>query len=241
MESDILEFFNWIWNIIEMLFLRHDNWRMLLVAFGNTLLIAFVSVLIGIVIGVIVAIGKVASARNKKLFLIRWVCDLYITVIRGTPVYVQLLLFYFAILPMILGSNSSDFLAGVVTFGLNSGAYVAEIVRAGIQSVDIGQTEAGRSLGLSSFQTMKSIVLPQAIKTILPALGNEFIVLIKETSIIGITSIYDLTKWAERISSFTYDLFIPLLFVSLIYLALVLGLTKLLRIFERRLAKSDRR
>lgn len=234
-------FFNWIWDKINILLIENGNYKLLLKAFGNTLLIAFLAVLVGIVIGVIVAIGKVASARSKKLFLIRWICDIYITVIRGTPVYVQLLLFYFALLPMLLGPYNDPLLAGVITFGLNSGAYVAEIVRAGIQSVDIGQTEASRSLGLSSFQTMKSIVLPQAIKTILPALGNEFIVLIKETSIIGVTSLYDLTKWAERISSFTLEMFTPLLFVSLIYLVLVLGLTKLLRVLERRLAKSDRR
>ncbi len=230
-----------IWDKIHMLLIEENRYQMLFTALGNTLAIAVFAVLLGIVIGVIIAIGKVASANNKKLFLIRWICDLYITVVRGTPVYVQLLLFYFAILPMILGKNNSPMIAGVITFGLNSGAYVAEIVRAGIQSVDIGQTEASRSLGLNSFQTMKSIVLPQAIKTILPALGNEFIVLIKETAVIGATSLYDLTKWAERIGSFTFDLFTPLLFVSLIYLVLVLGLTKLLRIFERRLAKSDRR
>lgn len=232
--------FNWIWDKIQFLLIDGDRYKLLFKAFGNTLAIAFFAVLVGIAIGVIVAIGKVASQSNKKLFLIRWICDIYITVIRGTPVYVQLLIFYYAVFPMFF-KNSNPMLAGVVTFGLNSGAYVAEIVRAGIQSVDVGQTEASRSLGLSAFQTMKSIVLPQAIKTILPALGNEFIVLIKETAIIGITSLYDLTKWAERISSFTFDMFTPMLFVSMIYLALVLGLTKLLRIFERRLSKSDRR
>ena len=204
------------------------------------MLLALFAVLIGIVIGVVVAIGKFASAHSKKLFLVRWLCNLYITVIRGTPVYVQLLIFYFALLPMLLKDKNSPLLEGAITFGINSGAYVAEIIRAGIQSVDIGQTEASRSLGLSSFQTMKSIILPQAIKTILPALGNEFIVLIKETAVIGVTSLYDLTKWAERVNSFTFDLLTPMLFVSLIYLILVLGLTKLLNIFERRLAKSDR-
>lgn len=233
-------FFEWIWDKIYALLIENGNYKMLLRAFGNTMLLALFAVLIGIVIGVVVAIGKVASAHSKKLFLVRWLCNLYITVIRGTPVYVQLLIFYFALLPMLLKDKNSPLLAGAITFGINSGAYVAEIIRAGIQSVDIGQTEASRSLGLSSFQTMKSIVLPQAIKTILPALGNEFIVLIKETAVIGVTSLYDLTKWAERVSSFTFELLTPMLFVSLIYLILVLGLTKLLNIFERRLAKSDR-
>ncbi len=233
-------FFEWIWDKIYALLIENGNYKMLLRAFGNTMLLALFAVLIGIVIGVVVAIGKVASAHSKKLFLVRWLCNLYITVIRGTPVYVQLLIFYFALLPMLLKDKNSPLLAGAITFGINSGAYVAEIIRAGIQSVDIGQTEASRSLGLSSFQTMKSIILPQAIKTILPALGNEFIVLIKETAVIGVTSLYDLTKWAERVSSFTFELLTPMLFVSLIYLILVLGLTKLLNIFERRLAKSDR-
>ena len=233
-------FFEWIWDKIYALLIENGNYKMLLRAFGNTMLLALFAVLIGIVIGVVVAIGKVASAHSKKLFLVRWLCNLYITVIRGTPVYVQLLIFYLALLPMLLKDKNSPLLAGAITFGINSGAYVAEIIRAGIQSVDIGQTEASRSLGLSSFQTMKSIILPQAIKTILPALGNEFIVLIKETAVIGVTSLYDLTKWAERVSSFTFELLTPMLFVSLIYLILVLGLTKLLNIFERRLAKSDR-
>ncbi len=232
--------FNWIWDKINFLLIEGERYKLLLEALGNTLLIAFLAVLVGIVIGVVVAIGKVATQNSKKLFLIRWICNIYITVIRGTPVYVQLLIFYYAVFPMVF-KTSNPLLAGVVTFGLNSGAYVAEIVRAGIQSVDIGQTEASRSLGLSSFQTMKSIVLPQAVKTILPALGNEFIVLIKETAIIGVTSMYDLTKWAERLNSFSFDMFTPLLFVSAIYLVLVLGLTKLLQILERRLGKSDRR
>lgn len=236
-----MEFFSGIWDKLYVMLIENGSYKMLLRAFGNTMLLAIFAVLIGIVIGVVVAIGKVASMHSKKLFLIRWICNLYITVIRGTPVYVQLLIFYFALLPMLLKDKNSPLLAGAITFGINSGAYVAEIIRAGIQSVDIGQTEASRSLGLNSFQTMRSIILPQAIKTILPALGNEFIVLIKETAVIGVTSLYDLTKWAERISSFTFELLTPMLFVSLIYLVLVLGLTKLLNIFERRLAKSDRR
>lgn len=166
-------FFEWIWDKIYALLIENGNYKMLLRAFGNTMLLALFAVLIGIVIGVVVAIGKVASAHSKKLFLVRWLCNLYITVIRGTPVYVQLLIFYFALLPMLLKDKNSPLLAGAITFGINSGAYVAEIIRAGIQSVDIGQTEASRSLGLSSFQTMKSIILPQAIKTILPALATN--------------------------------------------------------------------
>ena len=234
-----MDFINWLKDTINMLFIDEERYKLLLKAFGTTLQIALLAALLGIALGIIVAIGKVASAKNNKLFLIRWICNIYITVIRGTPVYVQMLIFYLGILPLF--GNDNAMLAGVLTFGLNSGAYVAEIVRAGIQSVDIGQTEASRSLGLNQFQTMKSIVLPQAVKTILPALGNEFITLIKETAVVGAITVADLTKWAERIGTFTYDVFTPLVFVALIYLVLVLGLTKLLGIFERRLAKSDRR
>ena len=234
-----MDFFQWISDTLHMLLIEEERYKLLFKGLGNTLQIALFAVLLGIVIGVAVAIGKVASAKSKKLFLIRWLCDIYITVIRGTPVYVQLLIFYFDIFPMV--QNDNAMLAGVLTFGLNSGAYVAEIVRAGIMSVDIGQTEAGRSLGLNQFQTMKSIVLPQAVKTILPALGNEFIVLIKETAVIGTITVFDLTKWAERIGSFTFEVFAPLVFAALVYLILVLGLTRLLSLLERRLAKSDRR
>lgn len=233
-----MDFFTGIGNAIYKALIAEERYKLLIEGIMNTLQIAFFAVLVGIAIGVIVAIGKVASAKNKKLFLLKWICNIYISVIRGTPVYVQLLIFYFGIFPLV-GSNNAK-LAGILTFGLNSGAYVAEIVRAGIQSVDIGQTEASRSLGLSQTQTMKSIVLPQAIKTILPALGNEFIVLVKETAVIGTITVMDVTKYAERVGSFTYDFLTPLLIASAVYLVVVLGLTKLLNIFERRLAKSDR-
>lgn len=234
-----MNFFEKIGESLYKTLIENDNYMLLLKGLGNTLLLAFFAIIIGIVIGVIVAIGKVASADNKKLFIIKWLCNIYINTIRGTPVYVQMLIIYFCILPLLQSRNAM--LAGAVTFGVNSGAYVAEIIRAGILSIDKGQSEAGRSLGLGQFQTMKLIVMPQAIKNILPALGNEFIVLIKETAIVGNITVYDLTKSAERISSFTFDVFTPLLVISLVYLIVVLGLTKLLNVFERRLAKSDRR
>ena len=164
------------------------------------------------------------------------ICKLYLTVIRGTPVVVQLLIIYF----VIFGSmDISKVIVAVMAFGLNSGAYVAEIFRSGIMSVDSGQFEAGRSLGFNYAQTMMYIIMPQAFKNVLPALGNEFIVLLKETSVSGYIALQDLTKGGDIIRSRTYDAFMPLIAVALIYLAMVLIFTKLVNILERRLRSSD--
>lgn len=183
------------------------------------------------------AVVKVASAQNKKLWIFNKICNLYITIIRGTPVMLQLLIFA----NMIFTSrNSSEIMIGAVCFGINSGAYVAEIIRAGIESIDKGQMEAGRSLGFNYIQTMRLIVVPQAVKNILPALGNEFIVLIKETSVAGVIAVTDLTKAAQYITSATYEPLAPLFVAAACYLIMVLGLTKLLNIFERRMAQGDR-
>ncbi len=231
---------SWFSNIFDSLYqtlITDNRYQFILSGLGVTLQIALFSVLIGIVIGALVAIIKVSAIGNHKLKPLSWLCNLYISVIRGTPVYVQMLIMYTLILA---DTGLNELVIGSITFGLNSGAYVAEIIRAGIMSIDKGQMEAGRSLGLNYVSVMKSIILPQAIKNILPALGNEFIVLIKETSIVGTITVYDLTKTAERISSVTLDLYTPLLVVAAIYLIIVLGLTKLLNIFERRLARSDR-
>ncbi len=220
--------------------IKDSRWKMLAEGLQNTLVIALFALIIGVVIGIIVAIIKVAAVMNKKsrlLKIIDFICNIYINIIRGTPVVVQLLIMYF----VIFVSVKNAILIATISFGLNSGAYVAEIMRAGILAVDRGQTEAGRSLGLSSMQTMWSIVLPQAIKNILPALGNEFITLLKETSIAGYVAIQDLTKAGDRIRFSTYDPFTPLIVVALIYLVIVLGLTKLLSIAERKLRKSDNR
>lgn len=217
-----------------------DRWKMLISGLQNTTVIALFALLIGVVIGTFVAIMKVLTVMNTKSRLLRFfnfICNIYINVIRGTPVVVQLLIMYF----VIFVSVTNAVLIAVISFGLNSGAYVAEIMRAGILAVDKGQTEAGRSLGLSGAQTMKAIILPQAIKNILPALGNEFITLLKETSIAGYVAIQDLTKAGDRIRFSTYDPFIPLIVVAMIYLVIVLGLTWLLGKLERRLAKSDNR
>lgn len=201
-----------------------------------TLLISFFAILIGIVIGVLVAIVKV-TANNAKMKWLVSICNVYINIIRGTPLMVQLLIIYNLIFT---SRNTNELVVGAVCFGINSGAYVAEIIRAGIESIDRGQLEAGRSLGLNYIQTMRLIILPQAVRNILPALGNEFIVLIKETSVASVIAINDLTKVAQYIGSRTWDILPPLVIAAVFYLIIVMGFTKLLTIFERRLAKGDR-
>ena len=215
-----------------------ENWWMMFVkGLGNTLVIALFATLIGIVIGTLVAIIRVYCAQTGRLKPLNWLLSLYITIFRGTPVVVQLMIMYYAI----FASVTNGVPVAILAFGINSGAYVAETVRSGIMAVDKGQTEAGQSLGLGSAAVMRLIVLPQAIKNILPALGNEFIALLKETSVVGYITIVDVTRVADLIRSRTYDQFFPLLVVAVIYLVLVIGITQLLKIAERRLAKSDRR
>ena len=217
-------------------FIAEDRYKMFLKGFWNTIQIAFVATLIGVLIGAFVAVIRVYHKQSGKLRILDKVCEIYTTVIRGTPVVVQLLITY----NIIFAWSTRAVLVGMIGFGLNSGAYVAEIMRGGINAVDIGQTEAGRSLGLSSFTTMKSIVLPQAIKNVLPAIGNEFIALLKETSIIGFLGVVDLTKAAERVISRTMNVYFPYISIAIVYLILVYGLSYLLKLLERRLAKSDR-
>lgn len=205
-----------------------------------TILISFLAILLGVMIGILVAVIKVSSVNIRIKWLKRLVtgiCNLYITVIRGTPLMVQLLIIYNLIFT---SRNTNEIIVGAVCFGINSGAYVAEIIRAGIESIDRGQMEAGRSLGLNYIQTMKLIIMPQAVKNILPALGNEFIVLIKETSVAGIIAVTDLLKAAQYIGSRTWDILPPLIIAAICYLILVMGLTKLLTVFERRMARGDR-
>lgn len=219
--------------------IAEQRYMLYLEGLGNTLLITLGAALLGIVLGALVAICKVYAKSNKALKPLDILCDIYLTVIRGTPMMVQVLIFAFVIFAFV-GFDNMVYVA-ILAFGINSGAYVAEIVRAGINAVNIGQTEAGRSLGLSNNQTMKLIVLPQAIKNILPALGNEAIVLFKETAIVGYIAIKDLTYMATLIRSRTYSPLVPLLFIALIYLAFVMLMTWGLRKLERRLAKSDNR
>lgn len=187
-------------------------------------------------IGFLVAIIRSTYEKTKKLKILNFICNIYITVIRGTPVVVQLLIIYY----VVFGSVKIDkVLVAVLAFGLNSGAYVAEIVRSGIMSIDSGQLEAGRSLGFNYVQTMRYIIMPQAFKNVLPALGNEFIVLLKETSVAGYIALQDLTKGGDIIRSRTYS-YMPLIAIALIYLTMVLIFTKLLAILERRLRNSER-
>lgn len=218
-------------------FIDNDNYQYLLKGLGNTLLITLFAVIIGILFGFLIAIVRTSHDRNGSLPLLNGICRLYLTIIRGTPVMVQLLIIYYVILANI---NTSKILVAVVAFGLNSAAYVAEIVRSGIMAVDIGQFEAGRSLGLNYSQTMRSIILPQAIKNILPALCNEFISLLKETSISGYIGLMDLTKGGDIIRSTTFQAMIPLISVAIIYLIMVVGLSKIVGILERKLRNNER-
>ena len=219
-------------------FIEKDRYMAYLNGFKMTLLISLGAVLVGVIIGTILAIIKYSAGRSKKMKFFGWLVNIYLTVFRGTPVYVQLLIIYYVVFT---SRGMPAELAGIICFGLNCSAYVAEIIRAGIEAVDRGQTEAGRSLGLNGIQTMGYIVLPQAIRNILPALGNEFITLIKETAIIGNIAVLDITKAAQNIGGSTYDILTPLVIAAAIYLIVVVILTKLLAMFERRLARSDRR
>lgn len=220
-------------------FIVKSRYKYIVTGLGNTLLITVFAVIIGVILGTVVALVKVAHGNDKKKFrLLNSLCSLYLTVIRGTPVIVQLLIMYY----IILSSTSVDKVtASILAFGINSGAYVAEVIRSGIQSVDKGQIEAGRSLGLNPRDTMIKIVFPQALKNVLPAIGNEFIALLKETSVAGYIGVQDLTKGGDVIRSITYDAFTPLLSTAAVYLLIVIGLTSVLTKFERRLHKSDNR
>lgn len=219
-------------------FIKDDRWKYLTDGLKTTLTVTFFAVMIGIFLGFLVAIVRSTNEKTGKLKLLNIICKLYLTVIRGTPVVVQLLIIYF----VIFGSVKIDktFVA-ILAFGLNSGAYVAEIIRGGIMSIDNGQFEAGRSLGFSYVQTMVYIILPQVFKNVLPSLGNEFIVLLKETSVAGYIALEDLTKGGDIIRSRTYEAFLPLIAVALIYLVMVLAFSKLLSILERRLRSNERR
>ena len=219
-------------------FIQDDRWNYIWEGLTVTLRVTLFAVILGIVIGFIVAIIRSTHDRTGKMKIMNALCQVYLTVIRGTPAVVQLLIMYFVIFGSVKGV--SKVLVAVLAFGINSGAYVAEICRAGIMSIDIGQMEAGRSIGFSYAQTMWYIILPQAFKNVLPALGNEFIVLLKETSISGYIALQDLTKGGDIIRSRTYDAFMPLIGVALVYLVLVLGFTKLVSMLERRLNQSER-
>ena len=218
-------------------FIKDDRWKYLLNGLGVTLRVTLFAVLIGIAIGFLVAVIRATHEKTGKLKICNFFANIYLTVIRGTPVVVQLLIIYFVIFN---SARVDKIFVAVIAFGINSGAYVAEIVRSGIMSIDPGQMEAGRSIGFNYVQTMWFIVLPQAFKNVLPALGNEFIVLLKETSVAGYIALEDLTKGGDIIRSQTYSPFLPLLSVAAIYLAIVMLLSFLLKKLERRLRNSER-
>lgn len=225
---------NWFETLYDT-FIVDENYILLLKGFGNTILITVCALIIGVVIGGIIAIAKYFAEDNRKLGFLNWICDIYTTVIRGVPVTVLLMIFYF----IILVSDTNGILTAIVAFGINSGAYMAELIRGGINAVDKGQMEAARSLGLSKGQAMAKIIFPQAIKNILPAIGNECIALLKETSVAGYVTVVDLTRAANLIRTNTNDAVNPLIVLALIYLVVVVGMTRLLSVLERRLGKSD--
>ncbi len=228
-------------------FVDDDRWEFLLEGFLNTILLTIAAAVLGVVLGIVVAAVRTTYDNNLETLkknkgmgyyiftVVNWMCKLYLTIIRGTPVVVQLLIMYF----IVFATSDNGLLVATLAFGINSGAYVAEIFRGGIMSIDKGQLEAGRSIGFNYLQTMIFVILPQTIKNTLPTLLNEFIALLKETSVAGYVGIMDLTKAGNNIRNHTYSPFMPLIAVALVYLLLVVVLTWLVGKLERRLRKSD--
>lgn len=226
------------WEIFCRQFIEKDGYKIFLQGLGNTLLIAIFGLIIGLILGSILATFKLLpKGVSSKILSI--LTDIYVAIFRGTPMVVQLLIIHFIIFPSI-GISLDGWIEGVFAFGLNSAAYVCEIMRGGILSVDKGQTEAGRALGLNYSMTMTKIVIPQAIKNVVPTLGNEFISLIKETSIVSFIAVVDITKAFQNIANSTYEYFIPYIMLALTYLILVLIITLLIKVVERRLRLSDK-
>ena len=218
-------------------FIDNNRWQFIVTGLGNTLLISFFAVILGVALGFLMAIIRSTHDKTGRLKILNLVAKVYLTVVRGTPMMVQLLIVYYVIFASV---NINKVVVAILAFGFNSGAYVAEIVRSGIMSIDQGQFEAGRSLGFNYSQTMIYIVMPQAIKNILPALANEFIVLLKETSISGYIGLMDLTRGGDIIRSQTYSALLPLIGVAVIYLVIVCFLSYLVGRLERRLRTSER-
>lgn len=227
-------------------FVQNQRWKFLTSGLKNTIIMTFLAVILGVILGALVAIirsgydntyNEMQKGVKKTLFgILNSICKLYLTVIRGTPVVVQLMIMYY----IIFASSRNSLLVAILAFGINSGAYVAEIIRSGIMSIDKGQFEAGRSLGFDYKSTMWHIIIPQAFKNVLPALANEFIVLLKETSVAGYVTIRDLTMGGNIIRAATYSAFMPLFAVAIVYLVMVIFFSKLVEILERRLRKSER-
>lgn len=215
-------------------FIYQDRYKYYLTGLGNTIIMAFFACLIGVILGLILSLVIDYNEKTGKLYLLSAFARMYIGIIRGTPALLQLMILYYIIFKSV---NINIVVVGIISFGLNSGAYVSQIIKSGLISIPKGQEEASTMLGFNYFQTMKYVIMPQALRNVLPALGNEFITLLKETSVAGYIGILELTKASDIVASSTYDYFFPLLIVAIIYLILTLGLTKLLNFFERRLSK----
>lgn len=228
------------WNLFIDTFLNKGGYKEVVTGLINTLIIALVALVIGIIIGTIIAAVEVQPKKGRVMTVLNKICTVYVAFFRGTPIVVQLLLGYFVILPL-LGWNFSSVVVATMIMGLNSGAYVSEIMRSGILSVDVGQMEAGRAMGLNYGTTMRKIIIPQAIKNILPTLGNELISLIKETSVVSFIGVVDLYKAFRTIGSGNYEYMMPFLVMAVIYIVIILLITFGLRMMERGLRASDKR
>lgn len=208
-----------------------NRYKYIFSGLGNTIVMALFAVIIGLIFGLIIALIRNNYENNKRLPLLNTLCKSYVAIIRGTPVLLQLMIIYYVIFASV---NINVVLVGIIAFGLNSAAYVSEIIRAGLDSIDKGQMDGGRALGFNYHETMRYIILPQALKNVMPALCNEFITLLKETSVAGYIGIIELTKAGDIIASRTYNYFFPLILTALIYLILTLGLSKIVTRFEKR-------
>ena len=244
--NSIGNFFSGLWNDFDACFLKNNSYLLYLTGLRNTVIIAIGACLFGLVIGIIVTCVRIAPKNNAAVRVLDGIARLYVTVIRGTPVVLQLFICYFVILKGLRAltlfglSDSAGIIVAIFTFGINSGAYMSEILRGGINSVDYGQMEAGRSLGLGWFSTFFNIVLPQALKSAVPTMFNEFITLVKETSVAGYVGIVELTKIQSYITTQQMKLYMPLFIIAVIYLILVLGLQQVQKVLERRLKQGDR-
>lgn len=225
----------WIKDTLYYSLIYDNRYKFIIEGLLNTIVIAFFAVIIGIIIGIVISLIRNYHDNTGKLVILDFISKSYVNIIRGTPVILQLMIIYYVIFKSV---DINILIVGILAFGINSGAYVSEIIRSGINSIDKGQMEAGISLGLKYGTVMKNIILPQAIKNILPALGNEFITLLKETSVGAYIGIIELTKASDIIASRTYDYFFPLIIVAIIYLLMTLSLSKLVNALERKLSNA---
>jgi len=220
-------------------FIAQEGYKLTLTGLTNTALIAVFGLLIGFLLGCVIAVIKLVPSKSVIAKILKKICDLYVAIFRGTPMVVQLLLLHFAVFPA-MGLNLNDVVEASLIFGLNSASYISEIMRGGINSIDVGQMEAGRSLGLNYTKTMIKVIIPQAFKNILPTLGNEFIALIKETSVLSLIAVTDLTKSFKAIAESTYEYFIPYIMLAITYFLIVYLISLLVKFIEKRLKKNDR-